>query len=346
MLSSKLVVNTLIVLLALPRAYGETVAITPVTPQTNPTTASTSTTPTTQSTVTGTATSGAIGGVSGTMPSMSNQNVNKSAGDGKNSQAAGMLSNLMSSGMMVAAAMPMLSNTATQPTGYMMLAMAALAAAQGALLGGDAAKSGASEQASMYDPMGSNGINTQSVDTPSSSNTYNPGTSDASIKTLASQSAAGAQAIKALEAGGYSISKDGLTTPSGDKIPTSAFSSAAGMSAAGMTAAGIKATQDIIAKAQEGYANKVIAMGVDGGASGGGSGSRNPSSDDDDSWEKSMAAWKMKNPFAKTADDKSKLVAGKSVMLAGEPIGVASEDIFKKVSKHYQNKVQLKEFLE
>ena len=261
-------------------------------------------------------------------------NINQGAGEGKKSQMAGMAQNLLSAGMMVAMAQTI--QPEGNPVKYMMYAMAALSAAQGAMLAGDAGQSAATEQASQYNPQSTN-FDGGNYDTPS---TYTPDTTG-EIGVLAGKSKSGAEAMKALTEAGYTLDKNGLTDPSGKTTPTSAFSSAGGLAAAGMSAEDIKKVQKVIDQVSGTSANRVVSMGVDGGGGGG----RSPSSDDD-AWAKSLSAWSMKNPFLKSKEDQKNLVAGKSVSLHGEPIGVAADNIFHRISKHYTNKRQQKEFID
>lgn len=276
-----------------------------------------------------------VSAVQGQTQSTGSQNINQGAGEGKKSQLAGMASNLASAAMMVAVAQTM---PETSPMKYVMYGMAALSAAQGIMLGADAGKSAATEQASQYNPASTN-FDSGSYTDPGS--TYSPDM-NGSISDMALKNPAGAAAINALKDAGYKLDSNGLTDPSGKTTPLSAFSSPAAMSAAGITSDVIEKVKAIGEKVSGDASNRVISMGVDGGAGGG---SRSPSSDDD-AWAKSMSAWTMKNPFAKSKEDQRNLVAGKSVTLNGEPIGVAADNIFNRISKHYNNKKQLKEFID
>lgn len=277
-----------------------------------------------------------VSAVQGQTQSAGSSNINQGAGEGKKSQLAGMASNLASAAMMVAMAQTMQEGN---PMKYVMYGMAALSAAQGAMLGADAGKSAATEQASQYNPASTNYDGGAYIDPGS---TYTPDM-NGSITDMASKNPAGAKAIEALKDAGYTLDKNGLTDPSGKTTPLSAFSSPSAMSAAGITQDVIDKVKAIGEKVSGDASNRVISMGVDGGAGGG---SRSPSSDDDDA---SMRTWiwpNMKNPFAKSKEDQRNLVAGKSVTLNGEPIGVAADNIFQKISKHYNNKKQLKEFID
>lgn len=329
-----------------PSAHGGAVQIVPTTPKVVTTTPTPTSTPSPTSASVPTPATEGIGAVSGQIPSMSGGNgINKDAGQAKGDQAMGAAQNLLTAGLMTATAMPLISsqNPGTQTTGYIMLAMAALSAAQAAMLAMNSGDSGKTEAASAGTGADwSNGLrDSGSYVAPDSTNTQTP--TEQSIAALASKSPAGAKAVSALQAGGYSLSKDGLKDPSGKTTPLSSLSSPSAMSSAGLSSETIEAVQEVLGKAEANGA-KVVAMGLDSG--GGGGASRSPS-DSDDEWEKKMAdVWKIKNPFDKSAEDKRKMIAGKSVSLGGEPIGVASENIFHKISKNYKNRVQLKEFLE
>lgn len=266
-------------------------------------------------------------------------NINQNAGKGKESQMLGMASNLASAGMMVAMASAMPDSPGTTPTKMMMYAMAALSAAQGLMLGADAGKSAATEQASRYNPASTN-FDSGSYNDPGPA--YSPDM-NGSISDMALKDPNGAKAIEALKDAGYKLDDKGLTDPSGKTTPLSSFSSPGGLAAAGMSAEGIEKVQSMVQKISEDQNAKVIAMGIDGGAGGSG---RSPSSEAEDAWAKSMSAWTMKNPFAKSKEDQKSLVAGKSVTLNGEPIGVAADNIFNRISIHYKNKKQLKEFID
>lgn len=261
-------------------------------------------------------------------------NINQGAGEGKKSQLAGMAQNLLTAGMMVAMAQAQPPNS---PTKYLMYAMAALSAAQGAMLGGDAGKSAATEEASQYNPQSTN-YDSGNYEAPSTP--YTPDTTG-EIGVLAAKNKSGAEAMKALTEASYTLDKNGLKDPSGKTTPLSSFSSPGGLAAAGMDAQAIEKVQKVLEQVGA-SSNRVVAMGLDGGGGGG----RSPGSSDDDAWAKSLSAWTMKNPFAKSKEDQKNLVAGKTVSLHGEPIGVAADNIFHKISKHYSNKRERKEFID
>lgn len=273
-------------------------------------------------------------------PSAHCDNINNNAGQGASSQAAGMASNLASSGLLTATAIPMISNPnpGTQTTGYIMLAMAALAAIQGAMLGGNAAQSSATQQASQYTPTGTNyDTGTWSADSSTSAAT----TDTSTFSVLASKTSEGAKAMSALESGGYSLTESGLKDPSGKTTPLSSFSSPSSLLAAGVSPEGVKKISEVLDQANKKSGN-VIAMGID---SNGGGGDRSTAGADDE-WQKAMGKWKFKNPFDKSNNEHNKLIAGKSVQLGGERIGVALDNIFQKITRRFDEAKKNKQFFD
>lgn len=300
----------------------------------NPASTSSSTSGNTTSSTTGS--SGATREGTG-RSSGSGASINPGARQGQSSQGSGMGANLMAGAGLIAAAVPMISSSQppTVAAGAAMMAMALLAIAQGMHQGEAAGQSGQTANSS-WDGTGTNGLG----DSTGSSVAANPEYSQGAANFAKEQTA---KATAALKSAGYSVEKDGLHTPSGAVIPTSAFSSPGAMAAAGIDASAVKAAEKILAGIEKDYAKfNVSGVAVDTGGAGGGGGSHSSNSD----YDISSAFAKYKNPFAISDGDKKQIVAGKTVLFDGEPIGVRGRNIFDMIHTAYQTKRTRNDFIE
>jgi|GEM_PF-1659228 hypothetical protein len=257
--------------------------------------------------------------------------INHAADQGRRSQNAGMIMNMIASAALFA------SCFASTPPNMALCAMGALAAAQGANQGQSAGMSDMTFDASQYNPGDFTGTGADGTGTLSSvDGTGTAGFTDPIIK----------EGMGKLSEAGYKISEDGVTNPDGSFTPASAFDSPSSMMAAGMSAQTASAAGDVmdtIKKELEGAGANVVAMGVDtSGGGGGGYGGGAGGADFGD-----LSSFKLpslKNPFDNA--DKKKLVAGKALMVGGEPIGVKGDNIFDMVHRAYQKKRGRNQFLE
>ena len=257
--------------------------------------------------------------------------INQGADQGRKSQGAGQMMNMIASAALFA------SCFASCPKCRMELcAMGAMAAAQGAHQGQASNQSDMAFDASefnsgqnSYDNKG-NPLKPAAVD-----GTGTAGYSSPIIK----------EGMGKLEESGYKVTEQGVTYPDGSFKPNSAFDSPGSMIAAGIDPATAQAAGEVLGVINEelGSGANVAAMPVDAGAGGaGGGGGYGGGSDFGD-----MDSFKlptMRNPFAN--QDQKKMLAGKSVMVDGEPIGVKGDNIFDMVHRAYQKKRTKQLFIE
>ena len=256
---------------------------------------------------------------------VSTGSINPAANTGKKSQDSGSGANTAIGAALMAAGMAMMANPPTQPQGAILMALGALALAQGSHDSGAADQSAATAGAS-YNQVGTNNATTNPALGTGSSAYTNPALS---------------KGTAALKEAGYKLTSAGLTTPSGVTIPNSALSSASGMASAGLDAGAISDVQKTLASAIADSADKMKVSGVglaasDGsptGAAGGGT------TGGDYSFSN------RRSGFGLSDADKKKLVAGKTVNFDGEPIGVRGQNIFDMIHVAYQKKKDNKDFL-
>lgn len=253
--------------------------------------------------------------------------INPSAAKGKSSQDSGAMLNMVMAGAMFAACL------ASQPPNMALCAMGALAAAQAGADKGASDQSGATFNASSYDPATGQSPTTTPV--------------AASAQGDAKYTAQAAQGMAALKAAGYKVSDKGVINPDGSLTPASAFDSPSSMASAGISAGTIQEAQKIIAAVNEDAAKmKVSSVGVNEGTSGAGGvgGTGGDGSGGSESSNRAFAGFG--NPFKLNAGQKKQLNSGKTVLFDGEPIGVKGQNIFDMVHVAYERKQQGNHFLE
>lgn len=254
-------------------------------------------------------------------PAMNNASINPSANQGMNAENGAAGTNNAAGAALIAAGMPMLAQPPTMPMGMMLIAMGALALAQGGADSGAAGQSQATYNSSL-----------------------NGAANTASNPALSQGSGSGAfqQANQALAGTGASMSAAGLTMPNGTVIPPDQIGTQAGMSAAGMSPDQINQVQAKLDSLRggggSGSANgpKVASVGVSEGGGGGPASKGNTGT----------FSFGKFNPFNISSKIKKQMVDGKTVLFDGEPIGVRGQDIFDMIHAAYKKKRDRQNFIE
>jgi hypothetical protein len=256
------------------------------------------------------------------IPSMGNSNINKNSGVGQASQQAGSGANNSAGAALIAAGIPLLATPPTMPIGAMLIAMGAMAMAQGGHDAGAAGQSGNTGAAS-----------THNNNTPTQAST----SQEAEKGKSAFDTPEIKKAVADIEKLGYKVDEKGVKLPDGTLIPTSAFASKEGMLAAGIDPAVLSKLDQVNKDVSSEY--KVSSMAT---SSGGGGGA--PS--DVESGSSNSGGMAMGGPFDMSDDARRRLAAGRTVNLDGEPIGVAGANIFEMIHTAYQKKRTGAQFLE
>jgi len=205
----------------------------------------------------------------------------------------------------------------TMPAGAVLMALGALAMAQGSQDQNAAGQSGATAAVSA-------GSSTAGTATNPAFGTGTDGFQAPGVKA--------AQA--SLANAGYTLTPTGLTTPDGTVVSNSSLASSGGMAKAGLDAQGIKEVKDVVDAMNKEIA-KVSGMAVAEGAGGGAS---------HDSVGRQTSSYT--SGFNASAGLKKSMIAGKTVLFDGDPIGVRGQNIFDMVHTCYDRKRQRNDFME
>jgi hypothetical protein len=281
-------------------------------------------------------TSPAVAPIAPAPPPSTTPSINPAANTGQQSQSDASGVNKAIGAALMAAGAAMMSQPPTVPMGVMLMAMGMLAMAQGGADDGAAAQSGVT---------GATSTSTTPLGVPSNpsgdSTAAPPGppalpTDNGMRAVLATD--AGKAAVAAIQAAGGDVTPNGVTMPDGTQKSWAAFSSGGAMTAAGMDGAGAMKTVGQIEKDLGLDKPKVSGMAL---ADGGGAGGSAPGDTDTTPFNLNN----LKNPFALSADAKARLAAGKTVNAGGNPIGVSMDDIFAMISRVYDRKTKVNDFI-
>lgn len=220
----------------------------------------------------------------------------------------------------------------TQPPNVALLAMGALALAQGGADSDAADQSATTALASVKD------TSTLPI-APPANPTLNKGTAGFSDKKLA-------EAKSLLADAGYKLNADGVISPDGKFTSGSSLGSAGGMASAGMSPEAIKEAQKVLGalnSEMNGGGSRVSGMGVsEGGGSGSPGGNGGPEFQSNDA--NGVGHGLFGNGM--NSAQKALMVAGKTVTFDGDPIGVKGQDIFEMVHVAYERKRQTNHFID
>lgn len=268
--------------------------------------------------------------------SMSNNGtINGSANQGQKSQKSGSGANQMA-GMAFTMLCMMGCNKISEYACYA-CPLAGMALGQMGADDGAAGESGAVADASK--------VGDYSVAGMDGSTTYPGSTTGTTDSSGVSTSMTPKDALAALAAKGFTLNPDGsVNTPDNGKVNSDTFSSSGSMAKAGYSAADIKAAQAAIEKVNKDidakYGNHAVAVGVD--TSGGGGGGGSSTSSGDSAFDAYLKRLRGGGAGVHSAQ---RMLAGKSINLGGERVGVAGDNIFKMIERHYTDLSVRNEFI-